>query len=122
MRLRRVARKGRRRPANLSGARYEPGLQKDLRSVADAQHELPRASRLDDGVHHPVVRGDGPRTNAIFVREAAGENECVVRGKVLGFGPVHELRVAAAIAQQPERLFFRVRAGKDRNGDAGLHG
>ena len=68
------------------------------------------------------MRGDRARTNAIFVREAAGEHECVVRGKLLGFGPVHELGVAAAVPQEPQRFVFGVRAGKDQNGDAGAHG
>ena len=65
------------------------------------------------------MRRDRAGADAVFVGEAAGQNVGVVRGKVAAASrPVHELRVAAAIAQQPQRLVLGVRAGKDQHGNA----
>ena len=77
---------------------------------------------LDDEIHHAVVRGNRSGTHAIFVRESAGQDVAVVTGQRLGARPMHQLRIAAAVAQQTEGFVFGVGPRKDEDGDARAHG
>ena len=72
---RRVGRERRRGPAQRPGARDETGFEQNLGAVADAEHEFAGLRAFDHGVGQLVVRRDGARPHAIFVREAARQHE-----------------------------------------------
>ena len=121
VRHRRIVGEGRRRAAGRARTRHEPGFEENLRAVADAENELAGARTGGDAVHRRVVRCNGTGAYPILVRESAGQHVGVERVERSGARPVHEFGIAAAVAQHPQRLLFRVRPRKDEHRDA-THG
>src|SRR5688572_20495323 len=59
------------------GAWQEPGLEQDLKAVADAQYHPAMAGKLLHRPHDRRESGNGPCPQIIAVGKAAGQNDCI---------------------------------------------
>src|SRR5208282_4577843 len=100
-------------------ARKKARLEKNLKSVADAEHESARARETLDGPHHRREARDRAGAKIIPKREPAGKNDCVEPRNLLRLVPDKFYGLADDRTDRVVRVIVAIRSRKLH--DAKLH-
>src|SRR6185437_12578528 len=97
----------------------QPGLARDLESVADRQHRTAAIGMCDHVSHHGAEPGDGAGTQIVAVAEAARQHDHVAALKIVILVPQIDRVLAERFGHGVKRVVVAV--GARKGDDAELH-
>jgi hypothetical protein len=99
-------------------ARNEPGLDKNLRTVADPEYRFPFFRFGFEHFYNRIERGDNTRSAPIFVGKSATDHIAVIGRQFFGvIIPSEEFTSHAGFIDLTARFIFRVESGELDDGD-----